>query len=243
MEKMHFLNTPDSSHPFVVVYKPAGIPSAPLTDGEFSALTFAMENFPQIKKVKGRKEIEYGLVHRIDTETSGLVLVALDQEFYDFIQKEQCEGRFEKWYRAKVQVMPKLSEKMAGFPDNGNILEELLSKKEVEVRSAFRKFGQKGKEVRPVVEGSGKAAEKKSGNREYFTKIQLTEQNFIHAHIVSGFRHQVRCHLAWCGLPIVGDKIYNPNFREASSSERMQFEAFRLCFNNPRTNKSEVFEI
>ena len=61
--KIKIINSPDSLHPFAVLDKPAGIPSAPLHDSDESALAFAIENFPEIKKISGKKNVEHGLIH------------------------------------------------------------------------------------------------------------------------------------------------------------------------------------
>lgn len=245
--KIEIVNSPDTLHPFVVLNKPAGLPSAPLHEGDESALTFALENFPQIKGISGKKSVEYGLIHRIDTETSGLVLVALSQEFYDFMQNEQNESRFEKWYRADVKNSLNLYEKIDGFPlpplSKSEIEKKIAGNETISVESPFRKFGTGGKEVRPISENSGKAARKKSGGTVYKTEISFLSDEKAVAHITNGFRHQVRCHLAWLGFPVVGDKIYNPLSRESEKKEKMRFEAFKIKFMNPETGSLEVFEI
>ena len=80
--------TPDK--PYLVIYKPKGLPSAPLTtDDKDNALTQACAMYPQIKSVCGKKAIEYGLLHRLDTATDGLIVIAASQECYDFLQNEQ----------------------------------------------------------------------------------------------------------------------------------------------------------
>lgn len=94
--KIRIVHLPSYEEPFVILDKPRGLPSAPLFEGDISALTFAIGKFPEISKVKGRKEIEYGLVHRIDTETKGLLLICTEQSFYDKVMSEQTNGRFFK---------------------------------------------------------------------------------------------------------------------------------------------------
>ena len=176
MEKIKILNNPDPLHPFLVVEKTSGLPSAPLFDGDFSALTLAEKEFPEIKNVHGKKEIESGLVHRIDTETSGLVLIALTQDFYDFMIQEQAENRFEKFYRAEVDFEPGIYESLAGFPQPPFSIEEIdlavKTQKVLDVGSFFRKFGKGGKEVRPVLENGGKPQER--NRQENFIRLRLS---------------------------------------------------------------------
>lgn len=246
MNEIKFLNRPDSLHPFLVVNKASGVPSAPLFEGDFSVLTLALNAFPEIKNVHGKKEIEHGLIHRIDTETSGLVLIALTQNFYDFMIGEQSENRFEKFYRAQVDFLPDISEKLAGFPATPFLIEETESAvknhKFLTVESEFRKFGKGGKEVRPILENGGKAAKKKSSGKMYRTQIKFLDENHAEAKITQGFRHQVRCHLAWIGFPVHGDAVYNPEARD-TGKQKMWFEACKIKFRNPITKEIEVFEI
>jgi len=141
MAEIKIIQAPDIEHSFAVIYKPSGLASAPLFEGDESALSKAMEFFPEIKHVAGKKSIEYGLLHRIDTETSGLLLIASTQESYDFLCKEQKNGRFIKYYRAQVEL-------------NKNETQDCNFEKEFTVVSAFRPFGPKGRMVKPVFENS-----------------------------------------------------------------------------------------
>lgn len=236
-KKIRIIHSPTETEPFVVLDKISGLPTAPLSEGEESALTFCMELFPEIRAVSGKKEIEYGLVHRIDTETSGLVLIATSQDFYDFVIKAQSQGNFQKWYRAEVDSVPNISQILEGFP---SYFPAVASKK-FTVQSKFRYFGLKNSQVRPVTAEAGKAALKKCGNKIYETEIDFdSEKKTAVCRISSGFRHQVRTHLALCGIPVKGDRLYNPNFREG---ENLCFCAFRLKFPKPEENGFFVFEI
>ncbi len=252
MSDFHILTEPSNDSPFLVVFKPAGLPSAPLFEGDESILTEAIRLYPEILMVHGKKEVEHGLIHRIDTETAGLVLIATSQEAYDnLIQSQQC-GKFEKWYRAEVEHIPDCAGILAGFPPapaNFHFMSESEENLFI-VESSFRAFGQKGREVRPVTEGSGRAALKKGGAAIYKTEISLEAENLAICHITTGYRHQVRCHLAWCGFPVKGDKIYNPNCRENQSDEKscpksheMKFSAFKISFPHPLSQIPLVFQM
>lgn len=247
MQEIEIISAPTEIRPFLVINKPQGIPSAPLSaEDNYSALIQASKLFPQIKSVKGLKEIEYGLIHRIDTETSGLLLIACTQEFYDFIQTQQMNGNFIKRYKATCIHNLQNTIELGGFPPINKNIERLLnSSKEVEIASYFRNYGPGKKEVRPVTEESCMAALKKLGKpKEYRTKIipvkKDSETVSFLCEIKSGYRHQVRCHLAWAGFPIIGDKTYNIN---AKKEEKMLFEATELEFFNPVTDAKELISL
>lgn len=221
MEKIKIFFEDKVKYPFVIVEKPRGLPSAPIHEGDDSALTQALEFFPEIKNVKGKKEIEYGLCHRIDTDTKGLVLIALTQEFYDYIQKVQDEGNFIKIYKALCDFNPDCGSVETGFPFKPFYASVDEKDFDAKVNSFFRPFGPKRAMVRPVTEESGKYSMKKAGIQSYETKIHFKKTSsgkyFAECRISKGYRHQVRCHLSWCGFPIEGDKIYNPSWKEGDS--------------------------
>lgn len=254
MEQIKIISEPTKENPFLIIYKPSGLPSAPLSlNDENNAFYFAAKAFPQVMKVNGRKEIEHGLLHRIDNETSGLLLIAETQEFYDYLMQEQQNGRFIKYYQAVCNVNFDNAEKLKGFPSLPepfeNFQKEGICKKKICLSSLFRNYGPGQKEVRPVLLNSNDKVLKKVGkNKEYFTNIRIieNEQNIkCECKINSGYRHQVRCHLAWLGFPVQNDKIYNFNFRNDNQNENnqdknMKFSATKLEFNY--NNKDFCFE-
>ena len=104
---------PSKENPFVVIKKPRGLPSAPLFEGDECAFMQAAKLYPYLLEVSGKKAIEHGLVHRIDTETEGLLLIATTQESYNAFINFQREGKFLKGYSAKCQ---KIEKPLEGFP-------------------------------------------------------------------------------------------------------------------------------
>ena len=219
-ESIKILKEPSENFPFVVINKPKGLDSAPLREGEDCALTQAIELFPQIKNVTGKKTLEYGLVHRIDTATSGILLIATEQDAYNKLLEFQKEGKFIKTYRATVYN-----------PENKNI--------KTVVRSRFRTFGPKGSMVKPVFEDGSTADLKKCSPKFYTTRIEISGNKAV-CSIAEGYRHQVRAHLAYLGCPVVGDKLYNPHY---AGEEFMLFEASKIEFTNPVTQKNVTISL
>ncbi len=224
----------DNYRPYVIVDKPRNLPSAPISPSDTeNALSEALSLYPEIKMVHGKKECEYGLLHRLDTETEGLLLIAANQDFYDFMLEEQKEDRFIKYYTAICDIFPENAKTGDGFPTN-----IFKAESGTIIQSYFRHYGEGRKSVRPVTENSGKAALKKLGKAKlYSTKVvsieKLTNDTCkVVCSITQGFRHQVRCHLAWAGLPICGDKLYN--FSGKKNAENLMFSASKLIFEYPR---------
>ena len=227
---------------FIIAVKGSSLPSAPLKGGQRSVMDILADEKPYLKSVQGRSGNEFGLLHRIDNDTRGLLLIAKTQAFYDYIQENQISGSFVKTYTAYSESFPGAdSYKKMTFP--------------FEVKSRFRSFGKNGAAVKPVFEDSGRASQKKAGNREYSTTI-LSVSPFlenpacykIEVAITSGFRHQVRAHLASLNSPVFGDRIYgvdadvaensgldadgklNGNSNGGTDKAEMLFFASGLCF-------------
>ncbi|MGN0728272.1 pseudouridine synthase [Treponema sp.] len=232
---IQILLPPSTKNPFLVLRKPRHIPSAPLFENDESAFTAAASLYPFLLDVRGKKESEHGLVHRIDTETAGLLLIAATQESYSAIMQSQKNGLFVKGYTALCQEYK--GKQQEGFPPFEFEAEEASRNSRIyTVSSRFRPFSRKSAQVRPVTENSGRAANKKSGEKIYTTRIVLDSDNFsASCRITQGYRHQVRCHLAWMGFPVRGDRLYNPLSRP---DEKMQFFADYISFPHPLTGRT-----
>ena len=239
--KIEFLNTPSKENPFLVISKPSGLPTAPLSAQDTNnALYLAAQTFPEIFRKKKKKEIEYGLIHRIDTVTEGLILIATTQNAYENFINQQKNNNFTKFYTAICQ---KNQNKKEGFPDFPQ--QNIFYQNEFKIQSYFRYFGPGRKEVRPVpIESLNKTQQKKvEGTSIYTTNVKIiSEQNDtvkVECNITKGFKHQVRCHLAWANLPIKNDPVYNKN---ANPSEQIAFYASKLQFLHPITNQIITFQ-
>jgi len=139
-------------------------------------------------QVRGKKAIEAGLLHRLDTDTRGLVLFAKDQAVYDFLAARQEAGQIIKTYCAFVE--PTLSRAMEynGYSFNATELATLkelsaaqrgiAAKERIAVQlpltleSQFRNFGPGAKRVAPVVSGS---RHYKKDGRLYTTVIETID--------------------------------------------------------------------
>ena len=224
-EQITVIHETTSQRPYLIIDKPAGLPSAPLTDNDKeNAFSQAAELYPELLNVQGKKEIEHGLLHRLDTATSGLMIIATTQECYDFLQEEQKQGRIIKTYTAECELQNK----------------DYFEGQTFTIQSYFRAYGPGRKEVRPVTKDSNKAALQKVEKPVlYTTQVQIKKIDkannivLVECTITNGYRHQIRCHLAWYGLPIINDVVYNPQAKNKKSTEQMHFCATKIQFEYP----------
>ena len=214
-----FAETPD----YLVLLKSAGIPSAPLKGGMRSAFEVAADTYPEICSVTGKNAFEGGLIHRIDNDTAGLLLIARTQRFYDLAQAAQKAEGFVKTYTAYCTPAHESEPRFtaADLPYT--------------IESRFRPLGEKGAMVKPVFEGGATRADlKKAGSTVYRTTVLALEPiaHVIRARcsITAGFRHQVRSHLAATGYPVIGDALYGIQADRAESAGGSAGEAHMLFF-------------
>lgn len=254
----------------LVVRKPCGMHTAPGREGG-DLCSWVFERYPEVAAVRPpepsasiqqRDDREGGLVHRLDKETSGLVLFARTDRAFAALLRQQDEGRFYKEYRALCSAggpgSPRGSRPAQGLPSfieptswtrfrsQGDVeaLASLVSSAltnyaELTIESAFRSFGPRGSAVACL--GSGESLARRGGPvyRSEILEARITSVTIGNkAHIalelrlglVKGFRHQLRAHLAWIGLPIIGDPIYS-----CLPAPRLFLNAERIAFPDPDT--------
>ncbi|MFP3089305.1 RNA pseudouridine synthase [Treponema sp. TIM-1] len=242
---------------YAVVYKPPLWHSAPLKgEGDPSAqilLFWYAGRCPAVLEVRGRKANEGGLLHRLDYETEGLVLFAKTQGAMDAIARQQREGLFTKEYGALSRGS---REELPGFPPaliwRGTHAQTppaggaIPGPAPFTLQSAFRPFGPGRREVRPVVPGGGKLRrgialdQGKPYKTEVLEVIPWEDQVYFRLEIHRGFRHQIRCHLAWLGYAILNDKTYGGGLYKGGT---MALRAQGLDFYDPESNSPRNYRI
>jgi 23S rRNA pseudouridine1911/1915/1917 synthase len=173
------------SDEFVIVDKPAGLPTAPLVRTETRSLAAALlARYPEMAGV-GFREREPGLVHRLDNETSGVVLAARTQAAFQTARSLFESSLLEKRYLAVVAK---------DAPAQGE-LTTLLGPDPANPKSV-RVFAEPPDGYAKECHTSYKVLER--GAR--FALVELSVER--------AFRHQIRAHLAHLGYPIAGDALY-----------------------------------
>ncbi|MEK7578242.1 MAG: RNA pseudouridine synthase [Patescibacteria group bacterium] len=214
---------PDKNIPLSIVYedenvvvlnKQAGISVHPSINEPQGTLANALiAKYPKIKNV-GEDPLRPGIVHRLDKDTSGLLVVAKTQKTFEFLKKEWQEGRVIKKYLALVWGHPK---------EDGEIVSELTrSLKDFRKRMVIRPEKQKDKEVKGKLAVTGYKVVKKFRN---FSLVEVNPK--------TGRMHQIRVHFAFLGHPVIGDKIYGKNKEKPEGLTRQFLHAFYLKFSLP----------
>ena len=233
------INTPlviAAEKDFLVVYKPPLMHSAPQKNSTGkNILEWCVQEYPEIMDLPGRRAGEGGLIHRLDYETQGLLLLARSRSGMETLFSQQVEGKFQKEYNALAAESKLL---LPGFPDvkPGNSTVN-------EIKSAFRPYGPGRKTVRPVcVETSSTERQKEQYITEIPESYPVSDSGVFsfRLRIVRGFRHQIRSHLAWLGMPILNDRLYGGC---AHGKGLLALRAFLIAFNDPSSGKKLRYEI
>ena len=159
-------------------------------------------------------KIRPGIVHRIDKDTSGLVIVAKNDQAHLNISKQIQERKVTKTYIALVRGNVRENEATINMPIGRSTKDRKKMAVTKQGKEAITHF---------------KVLKRYNG----FTLLELK--------IETGRTHQIRVHLAEIGFPIVGDMVYS-NGKNPFGIEGQMLHAAKLEFVHPTTNKKMEFE-
>ena len=196
----------------LILDKPAGIPSIALRHDETDTIpNFLLAHFPETATASPRP-LEAGVVHRLDTSTSGLLVVARSPFAYTALRKEFHSRTVDKQYLALVE---------------GQL------RKKGQRESWLTPEGKRGQRMREGALREGQRA------CTIYTPIEsLPQHTLLRVTIPTGVRHQIRVQLAALGHPIVGDVRYG----STEPGTRLCLHATALTFTHPLTGKRVQFE-
>ena len=157
-----------------------------------------------------------GVVHRLDKDTSGVLVLAKDDQAHHSLQEQFQARTVEKTYRALVWGAP---------PDEG------------EWRTAF------GRSPRSRTKFTGRVNTGKLAVTRFQVLARGREGAELSVALETGRTHQIRVHCAEAGFPILGDSVYGGRRKGVEAPiSRQALHAWRLAFRHPRTGKLVKFE-
>lgn len=193
----------------IVVNKPAGQPCTTLKPDETGALVNALlGRYPELEGI-GYNIREPGLLHRLDTDTSGLVIAARTAPVFETLRKALSEHQIEKTYL--------LICKNEDLPDQGTI--------------AFP-IANHPKDSRRVLACAHPRDVMRNAPRPASTDYEVVSRNgaanwaLVRVSAQKALRHQIRAHFAAIGHPLLGDTLYGGSpglVRQALHAERVRF--------------------
>jgi 23S rRNA pseudouridine1911/1915/1917 synthase len=188
----------------LVVNKPAGMVVHPAYGHQSGTLVNAvLAHCPQTLNVGGAERA--GIVHRLDKDTSGLIIVAKDETAHATLQRQFKRRHVIKTYKALVEGHPE--------PRRGLIDAPIGRSKRHRKRMAVVRGGREARTTYRVI--------------ELFDRFSLVELQ-----PETGRTHQLRVHLAWLGFPVVGDRVYGHR-RQRLLKSRHFLHAHKLELTHP----------
>ncbi len=204
----------EDSH-LLVVNKPKGMVVHPAPGNQDGTLVNALlwHCKGSLSGIGG--EIRPGIVHRIDKDTSGLLVVAKDDATHIGLSRQMAVHSVERAYQTVVY---------GGFAQDEGFVEANLGRS---------KTDRKKMAVYPATEPHTKYA-----YTGYKVLERLGEFTLLECRLKTGRTHQIRVHFSSIGHPLAGDAMYgaNPQLSEALGLERQWLHAMQLEFRHPRTH-------
>ncbi len=190
----------------LVINKPAGMIVYPDGKHDYPALSSWLEKY---KETSGRELKEFHFVHRIDRETSGVLVVARTEAAYEFLKEQFAEREIKKTYRAFVYGVLKV--------DRGVIDKPIGSSR-----------GGKGPRSAKLPHGT---------MREAVTAYRVVERGtgatYVEAFPKTGRTHQIRVHFSAVQHPIIADQLYAPSRPKLLGFDRLALHALSITFTHP----------
>ena len=207
----------------IVLNKPAGLVVHPAAGHEEHTLVNALLHHCRGSLSGIGGVARPGIVHRLDKETSGCLVVAKNDETHLALSKQFSDRQVKKIYCAIV----------CGE----------LARASGEIRAAIARHPSHRKRMAAMDDDSGRAA-----HTDYQVIQRLKAATLVEAQIHTGRTHQIRVHFQHLGHPLVGDATYgarqNARLKELAryAAPRVMLHARELSFVHPRTKKTVRFE-
>ncbi len=194
-----------------VVLKPCGMVVHPAAGNEDGTLVNALlHHLDHLGGIGG--ELRPGIVHRLDKDTSGLLLVAKNDQSQLALSRQLQERQMEKHYRALVEGVLR--------EDGGRIDQPIARSKKDRKKMAIDPEG------RPSI-------------TDWTVLERGRSVTLLDVHILTGRTHQIRVHMKSIGHPVCGDPIYGAG--KGAKVPRLMLHAYTLSFTHPTTGERLTF--
>ena len=215
----------------LVINKPAGIIMHPGAGNYDKTIVNALMNYDKDSLSNIGDELRPGIVHRIDKNTSGLVVIAKNNETHENLSKQFSNHSISRVYQ--LLIWGKLR------PSSGKI-DTLITR------------SSKNRQLMEVSRSKGKRAITNYKTIKIFENNKTPTLSLIECKLETGRTHQIRVHMTHMGNSIVGDEKYKKKYKKLknidvelenliSKLKRQFLHAKTLGFIHPKTNKEMIF--
>ena len=216
-----------SDDDLMVINKPAGlVVHNPPGRHDISVIDIILRRFPKMKNLNWPDSTRPGIVHRLDKDTSGLLIIAKTPMILTKLQNQFKNRDIDKEYTALV--FGNVS------PQKGSIVADIARHKSKDKQTIVSDYEDGGKEAQTDYE---------TLNHYKYNNHDLT---LVLAKPKTGRMHQIRIHFKHLGYPIIGDQMYFFKPSKRLSKElgisRQFLHATKLTFTHPMTNNKIIFK-
>ncbi|GAB6162549.1 dephospho-CoA kinase [Desulfothermus naphthae] len=204
----------------VVIDKPKGLVTHPAPScKEPTLVNYLLYKFPRIKELDSERP---GIVHRLDRDTTGLMVVALQKKAQELLQGLFSKRKIEKKYLALVMgVLEKKQEELRFFMDRDH-----------RSKTKMRVYSDEGRE----------------SITRYRVIYEFKDYNLslVEVEILTGRTHQIRVHFSHIGHPVLGDPLYSKGKKIENKIisrlvKRQMLHSWNLSFKHPILNRELKF--
>ena len=198
----------------IVINKPAGLVVHPgAGNAENTLVNALLYRWPQIANVG--ETSRPGIVHRLDKDTSGVMIIAKTSIGYSWLVKQFKTRKANKTYLALVDGKP---------PTPTGRIETRIGRDEQHRQRMAVTYGDQGRKA----------------ESEFYTVAEYSDHTLLEVNPLTGRTHQIRVHLAFLGCPVVGDQIYGRR-RNSLEIKRFFMHASRLTIRLPGNEEETEF--
>lgn len=196
----------------IVINKPIDLVVHPAAGHKDLTLVNALlYHFDSLSKVNG--DYRPGIVHRIDKDTTGLLVVAKNDVAHNHLAQQIKEKEANRLYLVLVE----------GEIDDAHFI----------IEAPIGRSNKNRKKMAVVSDG-------KDAKTEFKIVKRFSGYTLLEAKLYTGRTHQIRVHLAYINHPVVGDQLYGK--KNKFNIKHQMLHAFQLELTHPRTNKNMTFK-
>lgn len=210
----------DETPEYIVIDKPTGLLVHPDVHHAQGTLVDALvAHDPKIAKI-GEDPSRPGIMHRLDKEVSGLMVIAKTQDAFDSLKKQFAEHTVDKRYIALV---------------HGELRQD-----EGDIKFRIARSTSKGRmAAHPEGEEVGRAAW-----THYKTLKRYHNASLVELNILSGRTHQIRAHMLAFSHPVIGDPLYKRRLEDRKIvAPRLMLQSVHLSFKDPTSGETRTYDL
>lgn len=209
-----------------IINKPAGVLVHPTKANEQNTLVdFIIKQWTHIKRYHWSDPTRPGIVHRLDKDTSGLIIIAKNLQTQKFLQDQFKNRQVKKTYLALV--LGKVE------PRQGKIITQISREKGDTIKQKISNFSFSwDKNSKQAISNYHVLK-----NYTYDLRPKTYDLSLLEVEIKTGRMHQIRAQLKYKGWPVIGDQLYNTkeskNISDNLNLHRQFLHAYKLQFTLP----------